>query len=545
MANRKLISILVLILILLAGAVFADDLTAKAISDGTFVINNLPPILDPIANITVNETDLVSINPTATDPNGDTLTFYFTSPLNSSGDWLTTIGDKGVYFVNVTVSDGSLTDSQIVMITVLNITSCGDGNCDPGESCSSCSQDCGSCGGDDGGGGGGGGGGGAAPSSCEELRSQNYMPGDYAEGMWECLQEDEPVILDIKDEDIGVDSLELNFDQLVEDGWIKIEKVEYLPSTYADFPLEVYRNLLITKSENLKDSDIKNIKIRFIVSEKWLEEQGFTPDNIALYKYENGEWVKVSTTLKDIEDGIAYYETTVATTGYYIVGQSYFVKEIIIAKEAIRVRTVSPPNCLLFCVDLGIYHLCWYWWVLIFILLFILAVWLTHLLITGPCCPPVKWPLYITLVTLAILPVFFLLLTYSPVNFVHAIIVEAFVIIVLLLKLYMCSLIPRKRGKRTYLNKKIYPLTWKIKKRKRGKRTYLNKKIYPLTWKIKKRKRRHTKKKKPFIKTSKIKKWKIKPFIKMSYPLPIDAIEKEKLKKSTRFRRLLKKRPKN
>jgi hypothetical protein len=45
---------------------------------------------------------------------------------------------------------------------------CGDGSCNNGETCSSCSKDCGSCssGGDNNGGGGGGGGGGYTPPAC-------------------------------------------------------------------------------------------------------------------------------------------------------------------------------------------------------------------------------------------------------------------------------------------------------------------------------------------------------------------------------------------
>lgn len=116
-----------------------------SVSKGTFIIQNHAPILDLIENITVDEGDLVNMSPTATDPNGDNLTFSYTAPLNSSGLWQTVAGDGGSYTSTVTVSDGALNDSQNVTIEVLPY--CGDGTCDysEGESCSNCPADCGIC----------------------------------------------------------------------------------------------------------------------------------------------------------------------------------------------------------------------------------------------------------------------------------------------------------------------------------------------------------------------------------------------------------------
>ncbi len=86
----------------------------------TITVNNVnqAPVLHFINDITVEEKDLVNINPSASDNDGDALTFTFTSPLDSNGEWQTEEGDEGIYQVTVTVSDGSLTDSQDITITV-------------------------------------------------------------------------------------------------------------------------------------------------------------------------------------------------------------------------------------------------------------------------------------------------------------------------------------------------------------------------------------------------------------------------------------------
>ena len=83
----------------------------------TVVDVDVAPVLDPVANITVNEGDTVTFTPTATDPGGDTLTFTYSGWMTSAG-YSTGYQDAGIHTVTVTVSDGTLTDSQDVTVTV-------------------------------------------------------------------------------------------------------------------------------------------------------------------------------------------------------------------------------------------------------------------------------------------------------------------------------------------------------------------------------------------------------------------------------------------
>lgn len=68
--------------------------------------------------ITIKETELVSLVPKAEDPDKDSLTFIFTSPLNDNGEWQTAYGDAGEYTVTVTASDGESTTSKEVLLIV-------------------------------------------------------------------------------------------------------------------------------------------------------------------------------------------------------------------------------------------------------------------------------------------------------------------------------------------------------------------------------------------------------------------------------------------
>lgn len=57
--------------------------------------------------ITVYEGDFVDISPNVSDPEGDNISYTFSLPLNSSGQWQTEKGDVGIYPVSVIVFDGS------------------------------------------------------------------------------------------------------------------------------------------------------------------------------------------------------------------------------------------------------------------------------------------------------------------------------------------------------------------------------------------------------------------------------------------------------
>jgi len=70
--------------------------------------------------IVVTEEDLIELNVQATDPDGNTLTYTFSEPLNESGAWQTQIGDAGEYDITVTVTDSEGSSAaQTVKITVI------------------------------------------------------------------------------------------------------------------------------------------------------------------------------------------------------------------------------------------------------------------------------------------------------------------------------------------------------------------------------------------------------------------------------------------
>lgn len=84
----------------------------------TVADTNRPPEIQSLSPINVKEGDLVTVNPSATDPDGDDVTYSYDFPLNEEGTWDTEIGDAGDYEIEVTASDGSMTADTTVLVSV-------------------------------------------------------------------------------------------------------------------------------------------------------------------------------------------------------------------------------------------------------------------------------------------------------------------------------------------------------------------------------------------------------------------------------------------
>ncbi|MGE5372322.1 MAG: putative Ig domain-containing protein [Solirubrobacterales bacterium] len=96
----------------------------------TITVNNVnrPPVLEPIADQTVDEAQALQFTAAATDPDAEALTFSASNlpsgaAMSASGvfTWTPGYDQAGNYVITVTVSDGAATDSKTVAITVNNV----------------------------------------------------------------------------------------------------------------------------------------------------------------------------------------------------------------------------------------------------------------------------------------------------------------------------------------------------------------------------------------------------------------------------------------
>ncbi|MDP3990418.1 MAG: hypothetical protein Q8Q01_04405 [archaeon] len=82
---------------------------------------NEKPVIVNLKDITVDEGDVVRINPEITDLDGDNLAITISSPVNSDGIWETGYTDHGAYKVTVTADDGKDKVTQTITVTVRDV----------------------------------------------------------------------------------------------------------------------------------------------------------------------------------------------------------------------------------------------------------------------------------------------------------------------------------------------------------------------------------------------------------------------------------------
>lgn len=87
----------------------------------TITNSNRAPVLEDIADISVNEEELVTIDAIVADLDGDEVTLSFTAPLDDEGKLQTQRGDAGNYIIYVTASDGDLSTSEKLTLTIESI----------------------------------------------------------------------------------------------------------------------------------------------------------------------------------------------------------------------------------------------------------------------------------------------------------------------------------------------------------------------------------------------------------------------------------------
>ncbi|MBD3310783.1 hypothetical protein GF351_06210, partial [Candidatus Woesearchaeota archaeon] len=74
---------------------------------------------EKLPTVKVTETELVSLpNLKARDPDGDKVTFKFSRPLDSKGEWQTKVGDAGNYTATIIATDGKDQTSTKIRIIV-------------------------------------------------------------------------------------------------------------------------------------------------------------------------------------------------------------------------------------------------------------------------------------------------------------------------------------------------------------------------------------------------------------------------------------------
>jgi len=102
------------------------DAKATTKTSANIILINRIPVIQDIANVTIDENGLVSVNPVVTDEDGDDFTVTYSAPLDSNGKWQTDYNSAGMYTITVIATDGINPASKTFNINVNDISQNND-----------------------------------------------------------------------------------------------------------------------------------------------------------------------------------------------------------------------------------------------------------------------------------------------------------------------------------------------------------------------------------------------------------------------------------
>lgn len=95
-----------------------NQVVTKTIEINVDNVDRAPIFDEKLKDMTVIETDIVTLKPSVTDPDDDSVKLTYSEPFDSKGTWKTEVGDAGTYPVSIVASDGTLTTKETFTLTV-------------------------------------------------------------------------------------------------------------------------------------------------------------------------------------------------------------------------------------------------------------------------------------------------------------------------------------------------------------------------------------------------------------------------------------------
>ncbi|MEK6969431.1 MAG: PGF-pre-PGF domain-containing protein [Nanoarchaeota archaeon] len=147
------------------------------------------------------------------------------------------------------------------------------------------------------------------------------ITGQFGKEVWASINAGETATVEVDNGVVGVTEVSFVAPSTVYGAWVKVAKVDGLPSSMASFSGAVYKNIEITKGVALKEDNIKDAVIDFKVEKTWLTAKGLTQNQVAIYRYVDSKWTELGTTFVKDDGTYVHYTATTPGFSYFIIGE--------------------------------------------------------------------------------------------------------------------------------------------------------------------------------------------------------------------------------
>lgn len=185
----------------------------------------------------------------------------------------------------------------------------------------------------------GGGGGGGGGTTTEKKKSKT----------WDKITPGSAEIMHVDDPDIGLKMINITVKNPAQTVTITVTKLAGKPASVVhEISGKVYKYMEI-KGDNINETHIDKVKIQFQVNKSWVSSNNINRATIALNRYKNNNWEKLTTKEVSEDNDYVYYEaetpgfSTFAVTGEEV---TTTVATTVVATTVAttRVTTTIPTN---------------------------------------------------------------------------------------------------------------------------------------------------------------------------------------------------------
>ena len=134
---------------------------------------------------------------------------------------------------------------------------------------------------------------------------------------WSALTPALPAQLVVNNDELGVTHVVFSVTETVQDVWVKVEKIDALPSSVLTFTRPVYKH--VEMSWNVPETKANDVTITFKVAKEWLTSNSLASDHVALHRYSTA-WTELPTNVEREDESFVYYTAITPGFSYFAIG---------------------------------------------------------------------------------------------------------------------------------------------------------------------------------------------------------------------------------
>jgi len=146
------------------------------------------------------------------------------------------------------------------------------------------------------------------------------VPDQFEKKTWASIDAGETATVPIANGAIGVTEVSFVTAEKTSGAWIEVKREANVPAAAQSFGKKAYKYIEISKSPTLTEEQIKEANIKFKVEKSWLGTNGLSGPDVALFRYNNNQWVELPTTFNKDDGTYTYYSARSPGFSFFAIG---------------------------------------------------------------------------------------------------------------------------------------------------------------------------------------------------------------------------------